>query len=189
MAQLARQVRWISLRRAQVIAEMKEATEQKAGMQPIYFFIPSVARCALYGALESGTSVNHRCHKTFNGKLELPWSTWGLLFLCSPVFLRCPNKQRFFYRNILNFWNQVTCTALPCDTYRDLCVGTQSYADAVRTQSSWWFLSWSLPSLLIQTWDSSFCFCWDWTQVYEVHLSCHSQLLLMMLRKVMQFFF
>lgn len=42
---------------------MKEATEQKAGMQPIYFFILCMARYALYGALEFVTSVNHTCHR------------------------------------------------------------------------------------------------------------------------------
>lgn len=64
--------RWISLRRAQVIGKTKEATEQKADMQPIYFFIPCKARYALYGASAFVLSVNHTCHKNLNGKLELP---------------------------------------------------------------------------------------------------------------------
>lgn len=70
---------------------------------------------SLYGQIRSiwclricYVSEPYMSQKSLNGKLELPWSTWGLLFLCPSVFLHCPNKQRFFCRNILNFWSKVT---------------------------------------------------------------------------------
>jgi len=40
-------------------------------------------------------SVSRTHHKNLHGKLELPYSTSELSSLCPPVFLGCPNKQRF----------------------------------------------------------------------------------------------